>query len=171
VSSEVVAAILGALAAGLLQTIVSIIDRRRETESTLVAIASEIDSICRLIRFRQYPHYVNSVLAASAAPDWPITTVVIDIRSNYFSVFEALSHNLGRLKPSQAAKIVNFYAYCKSTIDSALPDGVMVENDDRELAIENLGQIKLLLDTVLCLGDEIVQFPKVSLVDLRGKDD
>jgi hypothetical protein len=166
--SEVAAAILGALAAGLLQTIVSIRDRRRETESTLVAIASEIDSICRLIRFRQYPQYVSSILEESVAANWPVTTVVIDIRSNYFSVFESLSHNLGRLKPSQAAKIVNFYAYCKSTIDSTLPDGVMADNENKELAIAHLRQVIQLLDKVLRLGDEIVQFPKVSLIEYNS---
>jgi type II secretory pathway pseudopilin PulG len=166
----VAAAILGALAAGLLQTVISVIDRKREKEATIVAIASEVKAICDLVRLQRYLPYVSEQLDASAAAEWEIATIVIDIRSNYFSVFESLSHNLGKLEPPQAAKIVSFYCYCKSAIDSAYPDGVMIDNADRDLAVENLRTLKKLLDDLLRLGDEIIQLPNTSLTKALERD-
>jgi hypothetical protein len=167
-SSEIVAALLGALAAGLLQTILSYFDRRREAEATLVAIASEVASICRLIRHQNYLGFVAQEVEAIHNGVWDGRGVIIDIRCNYFSVFEALSPNLGKIDQSFAAKIVNFYAYCKSAIDSTRPDGPMVADADAQFIAENLESIKILLETVLLLGDEIVQFPRKNIQILMG---
>lgn len=109
--SEILAAIFGALLAGGLQTIVGICDRRRETESVLVAIASEVDSLCRLIRHRGYHDGILEVADLIKKEKWDGQSLIVDIRSDYFSVFNALSPRIGLLEPGHAALIVNFYAY------------------------------------------------------------
>jgi hypothetical protein len=91
VSSEVLAALLGAVAAGLLTTLVSVFDHRRNSRATMVAIASEVDSICRLIHHQEFLPYIQRQVAAIRAGSWDGRGMFIDIRGNYYSVFEALS--------------------------------------------------------------------------------
>ena len=94
---------------------------------------------------------------------WTGQTVVIDIRQNYFSVYEGLVDKIGMLKPESAAKIVQFYAFCKSAMDSTLPDGVHVGSDQHDAKAANIISIEALLRRLLSLGDEIVQLPMLSL--------
>ena len=95
---------------------------------------------------------------------WNGQTYIIDIRSNYFSVFEGLVSDLGLLKPTQACKIVNFYTYCKSAIDSTRPDGPHGLDPNTAEAAQNMVQVALLLNSIVNLGNEITQFPKLPLV-------
>lgn len=166
-SSEIIAAIFGALLAGGFQTIIGVLDRRREDEAILVAIASEVDALCRLIRHRNYLAEMGNMLVDLEIGTTKSLSYVVDIRSDYFSVFHALSSRLGRLKPGRAAQIVRFYAYCKTIIDSLRPDGVAAEQREALEAIELLRSLIALLTDSLELGDRIVQFPKRSLVELE----
>jgi len=88
-----------------------------------------------------------------------ILSPTIDIRQNYFPVFESLSPKIGILDKQQVKNIVRFYALCRTAIDSTHADGVMIENDDVELALENVQQLIEILEEALRLGDAIVQFP------------
>lgn len=162
-SSEVYAAILGALLAGGFQTVVGICNRRREVEAIVTAIASEVDSICRLVRHQRYHEVAQEMAQSIHDKNWAGRILVIDIRQNYFTVFEGLVDKIGMLKPEYVAKIVQFYAVCRSTIDSTLPDGVHIGSDDKNSAAANIVSIEVLLKRLLSLGDEIVQLPKVPL--------
>lgn len=167
--SEVLAAILGALLGGAFQTIVSVRERRRQTESVLTAIASEVDSICRLIRHQGYLEAIGKIAEDYRRGMWNGQTYIIDIRSNYFTVFEGLVPQLGLIKANKASKIVNFYAYCKSAIDSSRPDGPHAADPKTEEAAQNMASLAAILEAILSLGDEIVQFPSSPLNDIDNE--
>ena len=161
--SEVIAALLGVLAGGFVQTLLNLRQRRHEAESILVGIAAEVDSVCRLIRVQGYRATVHEVLDELKSENPEPITMVVDIGSNYFSVFEALSDQIGKLEPKQVLKIVNFYAFCKAAIDSTRPDGIMSDEDRVTVLLENAHNVDLLLDAILRLGDEIVQLPRTPI--------
>jgi hypothetical protein len=164
VSGEVIAALLGALAAGLLQTITAIRSRKLEAEAVLTSIASEVDSICRLIRHQRYLEEIGKIADDIGKGMWNGVSYIIDVRENYFSVYEGLVTKLGLLRPHDASKIVNFYAYCKSAIDSTRVDGPHATNPKSNEAAGNMVSVAALLRSILTLGDEIVQMPKESIV-------
>ena len=161
--SEVIAALLGALAAGLVQTLLNLRTRNSETETLMVAIAAEVDSICRLIRIQQYQNTVDLALRHLRAEGAIPFTIVVDLKADYFTVYNAIGSQIGRLKPNHALKIVNFYAFCKAAIDSTRPDGIMVGETRLEVLQGNLEVVAVLLDAILRLGDEIVQLPKTPI--------
>jgi hypothetical protein len=161
-SSEVLAALLGAVAAGLLTTLVSVFDHRRNARATMVAIASEVDSICRLIHHQDFLPYIRRQVAAIRAGSWDGRGMFIDIRGNYYSVFEALSPQLGKLEPAMASKVVHFYASCKSIMDMTRPDGRMAGDADPEFVKENLIRAEALFTNILALGDDIVRSARVG---------
>jgi hypothetical protein len=157
VNSEVLAALLGAVAAGLLTTLVSVFDHRRNARATMVAIASEVDAICRLIHHQEFLPYIQRQVAAIKAGKWDGKGMLIDMRSNYYSVFEALSPQLGKLSPDMAAKVVHFYASCKSIMDMTRPDGRMSGGADPEFVKENMVRAEVLFMRILALGEDIVR--------------
>ncbi|WP_109354326.1 hypothetical protein [Sphingorhabdus sp. EL138] len=161
--SEIAAALIGAIAAGGFQTVSAILDRRKKSEAVLTAIASEVDSICRLIQHQRYLEAVGEIAAGVEKGMWNGESYVIDIRSNYFAVFESLADELGHLKPHQTQKIVNFYAYCKSAIDSTRPDGSHALEPKTEEAAMNMVSVAALLQAILNLGNEIIQMPKLDI--------
>ena len=164
---EIWAALIGAIMAGIFQTIIGIIDRRRVAESVLTAIASEVDSICRLIRHQRYLEGVKKVADDVVAGNWDGTSFIIDIRANYFTTYEGSISNIGLLKSDNVSKIVNFYAYCKSAIDSTRPDGPHAKNNGSQWAAMNMVSVYHILTAILSLGDEIVQMPKDGSVYQR----
>jgi hypothetical protein len=161
--SEILAAILGGLLGGGLQILVGGYERRRQGKSVLNAIICEVNALCNLIRFQKYLDLIEIQISAADSENWQPSTIVIEIRSNYFSIYESLAHNLGLIEPHQVSKIVQFYSCCKSAIDCTRPDGIQVNNQDRNVAVFALKQIQSLLDSALRLGDEIVQFQKSSI--------
>lgn len=162
-------AFFGAVAAGLFQTIQQVVDRKREREAILSALAMEVRSICKLMRLREYLPGAQEILYEMKQNTELVQTVIADIREDYFSVFHALSPKLGLLKPSDGASVVEFYSICKSIKDSCYPDGIMVENQNRELAIANIEQLVVLMREALQVGDQICQISKVSLgIDLEN---
>ena len=161
--SEIFAALLGAIAAGGFQMISERRNRTQRREAVLTAICSEVDAICRLIRHQEYLPALIDVGNKIRGGTWQGESYVIDIRMNYFSVFEGLSNDLGLLQPCQLCKIVNFYAYCKSVIDSTRPDGPFANAEVTDEHAGNMLAVENLLKAITNLGDEIVQFPKQSL--------
>lgn len=156
-------ALLGALATGLIRLIDQVLERRRRRESTLVAIAAEVRTICDLIRHQAYLEAVQEQTALIRAGNWGGEQYVIDIRANYFSVYESLSGELGLLKPHDIARIVSFYSYCKSAIDSTRPDGPMSEGAIAKDVQENLVSLEGILSAILILGDDILKLTKKPL--------
>jgi hypothetical protein len=162
--TEIFAALLGAIAAGGLQLIIEQRNRKQRREAVLTAICSEVDAICRLIRHQGYLPALIEVGNKIRDGSWQGESYVIDIRMNYFSVFEGLSNDLGLLYPRQLCKIVNFYAYCKSAIDSTRPDGPFASAEGSEEHAGNMLAVESLLKAITNLGDEIVQFPAQPLL-------
>lgn len=159
--------VVGAALSGIIQFFSTLHSRQRQTEAVLTAISSEVDSICRLIRHLGYYEAVNKIATDVGRGMWSGMSYVIDIRSNYFVVFEGLVHELGHLKPSQCAKIVNFYAYCRSAMDCTRPDGPHAKEPNTDEAAANMVSVAAILATILQLGDEIAQMPKLSLETAR----
>jgi hypothetical protein len=163
-TDAILAALLGAIAAGLFQTVDRILERRRHRETILVAIAAEVDAICRLIKHQGYVEAIRQAADGIRAGTWDGRVYIIDIRSDYFSVFHALSSHIGSLQACQAATIVKFYSYCKSGIDSTRPDGPFAAGDVGHFdAMSNMLSLERLFQAILELGDQIAQFPKRQL--------
>lgn len=162
--SELIAAGIGAVATGAFQILANFLEKRKRAEVVLTAICSEVDSICRLITTQGYPDTVGKIASDVQRGMWNGQSYIIDIRSNYFTVFEGLVSDLGLLKPVQACKIVNFYAYCKSAIDSTRPDGPHGLDPSTQEAAQNMVQVALLMHSIINLGNEIARFPKLPLI-------
>lgn len=161
--SQISAAALGALLIWCFQLFDKITDRRRTRESTLVAIASEVSAICALIRAKGYYEAFSQQANNIRAEVWDETTFVIDVRGNYFKAFDAFVTSLAFLPPTQVSKIVSFYTYCQSAIDSTRPDGpIITSRNAEEKAVVVLGMEQLFRE-ILELGDQIVQFPQQAL--------
>jgi hypothetical protein len=156
-------AIIGILVGGLVKVVVDYLERQRQSESTLVAIVSEVRTVCELVQHQQYFEAAQEQAAAIRQGNWTGESFVIDTRANYFSVYEALSTQLGLLKPAQITKIVSFYAYCKSAIDSTRPDGPLSLGATPKDAAGNIVALEGTLSAILVLGDEIAQLPKKPL--------
>jgi hypothetical protein len=167
VSSEVIAAILGALLAGGVQTILAYFDRRREDEAVLVAIASEVDALCRLLRHQNYLTDVHGLIEDLEAGRVTEATYVVDIRSDYLAVSHSLASQLGRLRPGNASLIVKFYAYCKTIVDGTRPDGVAAQAREKSDAIDALHSLVQVMSVTLAIGDMIVQLPKRPIVKIE----
>ena len=161
--SEILAALAGAIFTGLFQAIDRIRQRNREAEAILTAIASEVDSICHLVRHQRYLELSETMARSIKEGVWDGATLVIEIRQNYFVAYEGLIEKIGLLKPIQVSKIVRFYSCCKSVIDSTYPDGVNSNLGQSELAAANLLSLNGLLRIALALGDEIVQMPHLAI--------
>lgn len=158
--TEILAVFIGAILAGLLQTITDIYNRRRESEAVLTAIASEVEAICRLITHQRYLEATGEIAEAVQKGMWNGASYVIDIRENYFTVYEGMVEKLGLVEPDRVTKIVNFYSYCKSAIDSTRPDGPHAHEVGTEEAAANMVSVHHLLVAIVNLGNEIMQMPK-----------
>ena len=161
---EIALLVLGAVASGLIQTVLGFLDRRREAESILTGIATEVSSICGLIRIQGYLETFAEMCRQIEVGMWDGQTAVIEIRQNYFAVFESLSGKIGQLKPAEVRLIVHFYAYCRSAIDSTRPDGLMAGGVSAEERISQIRHLRMIFDAILNLGEQISQLPKQAEV-------
>ena len=161
---EVLAAILGALLAGGFRTLVEIFDRRRAREAVLTAIASEVAAICTLVRQQDYRGDIANAIAVMEADLSADIRIIVDLRSDYFSVFHSLSDRLGDLLPSHVERIVKFYMACKTLVDSLRPDGPYAADMARAQRLDNHRHTLSFLDLMLQLGEEISGYPKVPII-------
>jgi hypothetical protein len=160
------AAVLGAIAAGAFKIIGDRNDRKREDESILVALASEVKAICDLLRLQKDDEELERIIDwLKRNPDHSMSYVV-DFKSDYFTVYHSLADRLGRLPPPATSAIVRFYSNCKTIIDCTRPEGVAAQLRSNSETLENLELAKALLRQTLSLGDEIVQMPKQPLARL-----
>jgi hypothetical protein len=150
---ELVVALLGAVTAGLLQWIVALLRRKAEDRAILAALVAEVQAICKMLRAVGYAELYNDLHQRIKEKTWDGTSYVIDFRSGYFSVFEALASSLGRVSPQYSKKIVFFYVLCKTAVDSSRPDGP-ARNDSSQ---ESILAMATLLQEILKYGDEISQ--------------
>jgi len=159
--TELLAAFLGAIAAGGFQFFMAWKQRKQDRRSALVAIASEVDAVCRLVQHQHYLESVEGAIQGCLDGTFVGRSLVVDIRADYFTVFNALAPRLGEQEPEHVRDIVRFYAYCKSAIDSLRPDGPHADPDDIEPddLLANFVSLRALLKAMLTLGDSIRQFP------------
>ena len=168
--SGLVTAAFGALLVWALQVSDKIFDRRRRRQSTLVAIASEVQAIAHLLRSDQYLEKYQRLAAQIRAGDWNgENTYVIDIRSNFSRVFEANAFQLSELEPYQVSKIVTFYTYTQALIDTVRPDGAANSSQFIEDIASNIQTVEGYIMAILLLADEIVGMPKQSLPTLESE--
>jgi hypothetical protein len=154
-----IAALLGAAATGIVKIFLDARQRQHDRKSALLAIVSEVDSICRLIRHQRYLEAVEQVIEQIQAGG--TQPVLADIGPDYFSVFEALAGRLGEQRPEHVRDIVRFFAYAKAARDSVLPDGVFADgnkNDQAEV-LSAMINLSALLGAMLLLGEKITTFP------------
>ncbi len=145
-------------------------DRKRRRQSTLVAIASEVQAIGFLLRSDRYLERYHSLANQVRNGTWTGDSYVMDIRSNYTRVFEANADSLSELEPEQVSKIVSFYTYTQALIDSSKPDGSAVNSEHLDDVASNVLALEGYLMAILALGDEIVQMPKTPLPTLSEND-
>lgn len=163
VSPEIEAAAIGALLVWVFQIIDKIRDRRRRRQSTLVALASEVQATCNLIKSQGYLDAFHGLANQIRANAWHGAGYVIDIRGNYFQVFQSTAGHLSDLDPHEVAKVVAFYTYCQSAIDSTRPDGPAANTGDLDDKTGNILGVEGVLMAILALGEQIVAFPKQPL--------
>ena len=157
--NEVLAAILGALLGGILQIVHKICTDKKENESLVRAIGCEVDAIIRLIQHRRYFEFIEEFIEISKNGN--PTSIVIDVRSNYFHIYESLGDKIGRLDKKFVIKVVNFYSYCKSAIDSTRVDGFNEKIISQHENIRHLEELRDILTAIMQLGDEIVLYSGV----------
>lgn len=161
--TAIVAALFGALAAGIVQTLLSFRTRRLERQSVLRAIVSEVGSICMLVRAQGYLPDHEGLCQQIEQGTWDGTTWVIDLRSDYFSVFNALAPKLGELDAEHSGKIVQFYMMCKTLVDSVRPDGPAAGGGATEENAAAVLHTTKLLREMLETGDQVVAFSPMAL--------
>ncbi len=162
-SPRIVAAAIAALLVWCFQLFDKMRDRNSQRESTLVSIASEVRTICVLIRFQKYLEAFHNQANLIQRNQWTGESYILDIRGAYFKVYDANAENLSVLSADHVSKIVCFYAYCQSAIDSTRPDGPHASSENTEDKANNVIGVEGLLMAILALGDEIVQFPRKPL--------
>jgi len=128
-----------------------------------VAIASEVQAICNLIKSQGYFENFQQLANQIRAGSWGGQTRVIDIKENYFTVFESNAVNLSDLGVDQVSRIVAFYSYCKSAIDATRPDGPAAKSDNPEDVASNIIGVEGVMMAIITLGELIIAFPKKPL--------
>jgi hypothetical protein len=167
--TEITAALFGAVAGGGLQAVNSFVERRREARSTLMALATEVGTICALLRANRYLEDVQALVAQIGTPEWEARPAIlsVDIRASYFTVFDASAPKLGLLKPHDASLVVAFYQMCKTAIDSHRPDGLIARIGNRDDRERHNRAGAVLMASILAVGDQIVQLPAERPVTLN----
>lgn len=162
-ATAIVAALSGAVAAGLLKTADQFVERRRRRESTLVALASEVQAIQMLVDSQGYFEEFSKLAGDIRNGSWDGTSYVIDIRGSYFTVYHSLAAEMGLLKPAHVSKIISFYTFCQSVVDATRPDGPFSEDADSEDQAGNILGVEGVLMAIKLLAEEITNFPKAPL--------
>lgn len=158
----IMAALLGAIAAGLFRVLETRAERKRRRGSILKALASEVSTICQMIEAEGYREGLAELVAASQRDDWDGTTYKSDIRSNHFTVFEALASDLGELDGEHAREIVKFYSWCKYALDGLRPDSLVHQSNDKDLKQESIIGLAALVEAILDLGAKIEHFAAIE---------
>lgn len=154
--TEVLAALLGAVVAGIIPFFVGRLDKRKQQEAVVRAIAAEVATLCEFIRLQAYPD--NYAIAAKvAAAGLQSEMMPIDAKQNYFVVYEAVAPSIGSLSGEQASQIARFYSLLKIAMDTARPDSLFPATE------QNLNFMHALSVEILKIGDAIVQFPRDPL--------
>lgn len=148
----IVSATLGALAAGLLRTLLDWLDRSRNRQSILKAFAGEVGILCWIVRHQYHPDRWR--LIADRIEGGETTRLALDLSENYFVVYENLSREIGHLRADGAAIIIEFYTICKIAIDTVGMQSVYSTNP------QNMRFAANLIEVGLQLGDRIARLPR-----------
>lgn len=108
----ILSATLGALAAGLLRTVLNGLDRSRNRLSILKAFAGEVGILCWIVRHQYHPDRWR--LIADRIEHGEAMRLALDLSENYFVAYENLSREIGHLRADEASVIIEFYTICKN---------------------------------------------------------
>ncbi|WP_309601344.1 hypothetical protein [Sphingomonas sp.] len=160
--------LIGIALGGGLRALEANFARNREASAVLSALCAEVEAINRLANHRQFLagfhqyRELNAKLVAEGKGDGPGHWLVIELKENYFSTFEALNSKLGLLDPYFADRIARFYTYAKAVIENYRAGSPFQEGVTAEAAVEAFDNDILLLQTVHVLGIHIATFREVK---------
>ncbi len=100
-------------------------NRRHERDGVIAALCSDINSIIEAIYITKL---VDSFIKTYDSPDTePIYPPWSDSprKENYFSLYESLADQIGKIPPKQSIHIVRFYTFLRISRDAAAPFGKM----------------------------------------------
>ena len=80
---------------------------------------------------------------------------MIDLKQNYFAVFEAATSKLGLLHPYWADRIVRFYTFLKAVTENYHPQSPFQNGVTAEAAVQVFDSDIMLLHTIIVLGTHI----------------
>ncbi|HEY0012795.1 MAG TPA: hypothetical protein VGB79_08085 [Allosphingosinicella sp.] len=115
----ITAALLGALAGGLFQALLRLLDRQRERATTLVALVSEVGVISEIVRNERYLEKLAAIAGAVDSDPRVATISALQMKIDRFAIFESLAPKLGLLGETQARNIVQFYSLFRYAVDAA----------------------------------------------------
>lgn len=160
--SPLTSALLGAICAGILNTLANVSARERERQSILKALAADVGILTWIIRHQYHPARLR--LAASEIEAGRPARIAVAPSFDYFRLFGSLGADIGRLSAKQTVAITQFYKICKIVIDT------LGQHSPYKDYPQNMRFAAWLLETVLRLGDHIQKMPKEkSDLDLLGK--
>lgn len=142
--------------------------RRAEGWSVLSALCAEVGALTRLINHRGYlagfyeARAENARRVSNGDGEGAATWYIIDLRQNYFIVFEALTPKLGLIDPYYASQITRFYTYLKSVSENYRPGAAFHEGLTAAEAVQALDNDIMLLGGVQILGEHIATFRPIK---------
>lgn len=152
----VASALVGAIAVGAIKFVVELQRRKNRKEAILRALAGEVGTLCQFIRLQDYVEGYREEAQRAAAGQYA-TMLPIDARQNYFTMYEAVAHDIGELSAEQAIAISRFYTLCKIAMDTARPGGQFPPPEQNLLFMSGLSAL------ILREGDAVIQFPSETI--------
>ena len=115
--------------------------------------------ICYMIKLQYSPAHFREIADRVDAGEH--VHLPLDLKENYFSIFDALASQLGCLKSVEAAKITQFYTICKVTIHTARSDSPYRGN------AKNIRFSADAAEVALQVGEEVMTFPRDALPPIK----
>lgn len=142
--------------------------RRADADALLSALVAEVEAITRLVNHRQFipglqkchEEAQQQVLAGHG--DQPADFMVMDLKHNYFTVYDSAVGKLGLLNPYFADRIVRFYIYVKAAQEDYRPDSVFQSGITAQQVVEVVESDLQLLQTAVGLGLHIMTFRPIA---------
>lgn len=156
-----VATLVGVLLGGALRAWESSRARTADSKALLSALVAEIEAITRLINHRQFiPGLLQTkakadVAIAAGRGDEPAEYLVISLKHNYFTTYEASLSKVGLLHPYWADRITRFYTFVKAVSENYDPSSPFQEGVSAHAVSDIITNDLMLLHTVVLLGNHI----------------
>jgi hypothetical protein len=170
-----IAAIIGILLGGGVRAWESDRARKRDAESLLAALVAEVEALVRLMDHRKFVQDITACgfeafkMAQAGRGHEQADFLTINLRNNYFTIFEASANKIGLLHPYMADRITRFYTYVKAVSENYGSDSPFQQGVTAQQVVEIVESDVQLLQTALTLGRHIATFhnmaPPAGIVD------